>query len=59
MGWTKEDFLTSEPYESIYRLDDPFERGLALLKLQAEAKAVGVTNFKGLYNAFEKSVKKA
>lgn len=59
MDWTKEDFEDgSAPYESIYELEDPFQRQQAINRMASYAKTVGVKNFLKLYQTFEQSVRK-
>lgn len=52
--YTKEDFFTEEPYKFLYRLkkDDPFEHARALAAIKDNARAVGVSDFKAIYDAY-------
>lgn len=61
--YTKDDYLnTLEPYKKLYELhSSPFLYGLALKKMAANAKEVGVTGFKDLvkrYNEAENSARR-
>lgn len=62
-NYTKEDYLdTLEPYKKLYELhSSPFLYGLALKKMSANAKEVGVSGFKDLvkrYNEAENSARR-
>lgn len=52
--YTKEDFLTDEPYKFLFHLkkSDPFEHECALAAIKDNARAVGVRNFNATYAAY-------
>ena len=58
LTYTREDFLTEEPYEALYRLreSDPFEHECALVAIKDNARAVGVSGFNSTYAAYIKRV---
>ena len=55
--YSKEDFLeTTKPYEALYALKNtPLQHEQTLEAIQANARAVGVRNFKQMYEAFLKT----
>ena len=52
-GWFLE---TTEPYERIYSIKDPFEQARELLKMTQLAKDCKVNNFRDIYNKYVKSL---
>jgi hypothetical protein len=51
-----DDFCTPEPYEKLYELQkSPFIYETAKVKMEANAKAVGFKNFKGMLQKFNKA----
>ena len=49
--WTyeKDDFLTTAPYEELYKLNqDPFVHGVAMAELAQYAKNKGFTGFRDM-----------
>lgn len=57
--WTyeKDDFLTTAPYEELYKLNqDPFVHGVAMAELAQYAKNKGFTGFRDMYKSYIASV---
>lgn len=55
-NYSYEAFQTAEPYEKLYELRvTPFTYELAKIKMEANAKAVGFKNFKGMLQTFNKA----
>ena len=52
--YTKDDFFTEEPYKLLCRIkkDDPFKHALALAAIKENARAVGVSGFNAIYDAY-------
>lgn len=58
MVYTADDFLYTEyPYEEIFSETNLFKRDQIMAQLDKQARAVGVRNFKSLYNQYERSQK--
>lgn len=56
--YTKDDFLTTAPYEGIYRLaKDPFAHARAVEELSAYAASVGFKGLKTMYKKYVESLK--
>lgn len=55
--YTKEDFLTPEPYEAILAIPNPFEREVATNRLAEYAKAIGIgpSGFKKMMKTYIES----
>jgi len=57
-NYTAEDFYTLTPYEAVTKINDPFEREIAIKQLGIYAKAIGFKDgFTKMYKAYEKSRK--
>ncbi|MGN0613722.1 MAG: DUF927 domain-containing protein [Porcipelethomonas sp.] len=52
-----DDYMTTAPYEEIFRYSDPFERTVQLEHAAKKAKKAGFTSFKKAYNNYVKSLK--
>ena len=58
--WTyeKQDFLTTAPYEELYKLHkEPFVHETKLAELADYAKSVGFTSFRKMYKQYVQSIK--
>ncbi len=61
IDYSKEDFLTPEPYEAILSIASPFEREVAINQMADYAKRVGIstTGFKKMLKSYVESKQKA
>ena len=56
--FSKEDFLTTKPYEEIYKYhDDPFDHAARIAEMAAYASDIGFKGFKTMYKHYIESLK--
>lgn len=56
-AYKKEDFLTSEPYESVEKIQNVFEREGYINALADYAKSIGFTGFKKMLSQYQRAIR--